>query len=199
MKFKLKDIDKKWKEYALAGCVCVLFFVVLTHLGTILSGIGQFLSVLKPIVLGFVIAYIVNPMAKFFSAKLFAKVKKEKLRWLLSVVLTLVIIIIIIVIIIASLIPQIVENVTSLSENYSQYISRLNAMIENKEGIFSNTELVGKVSDMILGDDGLLNKIGKILADNAGLIISKTTALGGAAVNVLVGVIFAIYFLLAKH
>lgn len=193
---EFKQIDKKWKEYALAGCVIVLFYVVLTHLGLIGSGIAGFFKVLKPIVLGFVFAYIVNPIAVFFNKTIFKGVKKEKAAWILSIILTVIVVLLIITVLVASLIPQVVDSVQTLADNYLVYLARLRDFIANIP-VISSTGL-NKILDDFLADGGLAVKIGDFLKDNSKIVIEKTTSFGGAAMNGVIGGIIAIYFLVAK-
>ena len=193
---EFKQIDKKWKEYALAGCVIVLFYVVLTHLGLIGSGIAGFFKVLKPIVLGFVFAYIVNPIAVFFNKTIFKGVKKEKAAWILSIILTVIVVLLIITVLVASLIPQVVDSVQTLADNYLVYLARLRDFIANIP-VISSTGL-SKILDDFLADGGLAVKIGDFLKANSKVVIEKTTSFGGAAMNGVIGGIIAIYFLVAK-
>lgn len=193
---ELKQIDKKWKEYALAGCVIVLFYVVLTHLGLIGSGIAGFFKVLKPIVLGFVFAYIVNPIAVFFNKTIFKGVKKEKAAWILSIILTVIVVLLIITVLVASLIPQVVDSVQTLADNYLVYLARLRDFIANIP-VISSTGL-SKILDDFLADGGLAVKIGDFLKANSKVVIETTTSFGGAAMNGVIGGIIAIYFLVAK-
>lgn len=197
MKFKLNDIDKKWKEYALAGCVCVLFFVCLTHLGSIWLVISKIFSVLKPVFIGFIIAYILNPLAVWLQHKLFKGIKKESLSWTLSVVLTIIIVLLIFALLISLLIPQIIENVSSLAENYQSYINSAIQFIVKLKRTFGDAAIFDNMI-RFLSEGALIAKIGEIFKSNAQSIIQATTTIGGAAMNWGVGAIFAIYFLMAK-
>lgn len=199
MKLNLKNIDKKWKEYALAGCVCVLFFAIITNLGGIFSVIGRFIGILKPVIIGFAIAYIVNPLAMFFEKSLFKFIKKDKIKWAFSVFLTILIVLAIIVVLIASLIPEIADNIASLANNYQDYIDRFVGFLEGRKGLLGSQLVVGKLKEFVYADGGLFSRIGDLLQENAAVIVEKTTSIGSAAVSSLIGGIFAIYFLLAKN
>lgn len=198
MKFDLKSVDKKWKEYALAGCVCILFFVCITNLGKIWSVAAGIFKVIKPVFLGFLIAYIINPVAVFFNKRLFKSVKKEKTGWSLSVIMALIIVLAILVTLVASLIPQIVDNLSSLAENYTVYVKHLVDFLRNIGEPFGNMTIIHSLIDFLSEDGGLINTIGKFFADNVSGIVEKTTSIGSAAMNWLIGGIFAVYFLMAK-
>lgn len=197
MKLKFKNINERWKEYALAGSVCVLLLAVLLNLGGILKGIGEFLAMFSPIFIGFVIAYILNPLAVFFERKVFVKIKKEKLAWLISVILSFVIVLGLFVLLFATLIPQVAGNISDLISNATKYISNVDGSELSLD--FLPEELNANVNDYIFGDDGLLVKAGSFIAENLGNVISATSNAGGKAASWVVGIILALYFLLAKE
>ena len=53
---------------------CIAFYLILNNIGYFLGKIGFFIGILSPFAGGVVIAYILEPMVKFFYHKLF----KEK-------------------------------------------------------------------------------------------------------------------------
>jgi len=199
MKLRLKEIDKKWKEYALAGCVCILFFLFLTNLGVFGGIIASVFRTLRPVVIGFIIAYIVNPLAVFFQTKVFYEMKNERAKWGVSIALTLVIFILIIALLVVSLIPQVVSSIASLADNYPTYVSELEKFINNSDNPIFKIPAVASLLEVLSSEYGLITKIGTLLKDNASLIIAKTTVIGAAAWNIVIGIIFAIYFLVAKR
>jgi len=192
MKFKLKDIDKKWQVYALAGCVCVLFYVILTHLGPIASSIGYILGILRPVFIGVAGAYIANPLALFLRKTLFKKMGKEKLAWTLSVVITLLIVLAFVTLLLAMIVPQTIESVGILVNRVKDF------KLEETDSFLANITIVKDALDFINNDTELIGTIGQYIANNMQQILTVTSAVGNAAVNWGVGAIFAIYFLMAK-
>lgn len=199
MRFKLKNTSKKWREYTLGGCICILFLVLLLNFGKIWGGVVALVNVLKPVIFGFIIAYIINPMAVMFEIRVFRHINKPRLRWSFSVIVSLIIVFAMISLLIMSLIPQIVDNVKSLADNYEYYVERLQDFIALNAGPLAGLSIVQKITESLSTDGGLIQEIGNILGQNSREIIETTTNIGNAAFNWLIGAIFAIYFLLAKH
>ena len=54
---------------------CIAFYLLLNNLGYFLGRIGIFINILSPFAGGIVIAYILDPMVKFFYVKLFKEKK----------------------------------------------------------------------------------------------------------------------------
>ena len=87
---KNKFRKKGWYNNAVAILIGVVGYVVLTHLGLINDSVSTFLGYLKPIILGCVIAYLVNPLAVLLSRRVFHGVKKESLCWTLSILVAMI-------------------------------------------------------------------------------------------------------------
>ena len=117
--------ERKWYNGAVIACIGVGFYVLLTNLGTVIGGIGAFLSNFKTVFLGIVFAYVMNPLAKFFYYRLFKWMKLGKTRWILSVVLSLLMTLAALLLLLGMLIPQLAESITRFSENYESYAAAL--------------------------------------------------------------------------
>ncbi|MCR5156879.1 MAG: AI-2E family transporter, partial [Butyrivibrio sp.] len=90
MKLNSKWLKKKWVSYTIATCSAVILLMILMHLGDIFGSLGKFFSFLKPVLVGIVIAYVINPLANFFDRKLFKNMKSVKLRWKISSIVAIV-------------------------------------------------------------------------------------------------------------
>ena len=99
---KNKFRNKKWYNNAVAILIGVVGYVVLTHLGPISKAVGTFVGFFKPVILGCVVAYLVNPLAELIQSLL-----------------------------LLMLIPQLIESVGLLIGNMDGYIKSLQQMVEN--------------------------------------------------------------------
>ena len=62
-KKRLELIDvRKMLTLAGAGCIIVLFYLLIGKLPGVFSAIGKLLSAMTPIIFGFVIAFLLNPI-----------------------------------------------------------------------------------------------------------------------------------------
>ena len=130
MKNPFKNVNEKWKEYALAGCVTVTLLVALLNIGKIFSALGSFLGLFSPVFLGVIIAYVMDPLAVFFCKKLFGKMKREKLAWTLSVFLSVMIVLGFLTLVVSMLVPQVAGNIQSLLDNAEGYLDSLTASMK---------------------------------------------------------------------
>ena len=56
---------------------CIALYLTLNNLGYFLGKIGVFIGIVSPFAGGIVIAYVLDPMVKFFYTKLFKEKKKD--------------------------------------------------------------------------------------------------------------------------
>ena len=69
MKLDDKFFKKKWFSYTIATCSAVVLYMILSNFSSIFDGINSFFGFLRPVILGMVIAYIFNPIAKIVKVK----------------------------------------------------------------------------------------------------------------------------------
>ena len=199
---KFKELmEKQWFSNALAGCITVLFFLLMSNIDTVFGGISQFLGYFSTIVGGFVLAYLMNPLAKWYDKVIFSKLKKEKLvnaRWTFSVALAVATVVISLTLILLLLIPQLLESITSFVGNIGSYGKSLVKFINEKVVLDDKKgEAIG-VKNFLSSSEDIINKIVDYISDNSSKIISLSTNAGKGVVNWVVSFILSVYFLIAK-
>ncbi|MBR4413635.1 MAG: AI-2E family transporter, partial [Lachnospiraceae bacterium] len=134
MKFKW---DKKYLYWGVTALVVlaivVLFNFLLNNNLAIRTALSQLVKILLPIILGFVFAFLVNPLMKWFEVSVFSifdknapdrrylpKWKKNLYR-ILAMVLSYFVIIILIACFVVAVIPQISESIINISVLFPKY------------------------------------------------------------------------------
>ncbi|MBQ0010172.1 MAG: AI-2E family transporter, partial [Ruminococcus sp.] len=182
----------------LAGILCVVFF---QNYGNLSVYVEKIFSVLNPVFLGILFAYLLNPILRLFENRIFWRVGlkkgKNRLRRTLSVICTYIVLIAILVGFVMILVPQIVAGYKDLMCNMSNYI----ATIENwLNGIGEKVPtLAAPISKITASFGNFLTDISAIVEK---IIPSITSAISGiltAVKNSLLGLVLSIYFLLAKE
>ena len=79
---------RSWYPYAVALCIAVVLYVVLVHLPAVAGGLKTFGRYFNTVVIGCIVAYLMNPLAKLYERKLFRNLKKGS--WAISVILAFV-------------------------------------------------------------------------------------------------------------
>ena len=105
---------------------CFAFYLLLNNLGYFLGRIGIFINILSPFAGGIVIAYILDPMVKFFYAKLF---KEKKGTRGFAILLAYAVAILLLVLLGWLVVPQIVNSIGMLFTNFPSYIQGVQEML----------------------------------------------------------------------
>ena len=121
--------DQQWYPYAVALCIAVAFYVFLENFRTVLGSVGTFLGYFKAIVLGCVLAYLMNPLAKCFQKRLFKRCKSDKLAWSLSIALTFLTVLLLLTVLLVMVIPQLVESITNFASHFNEYAASLQSLL----------------------------------------------------------------------
>ena len=63
MKFDKNRLNQPWAAYTFAACCAVLLYLFLSHINLLGIGLAKLYSFIRPVFIGLVIAYILNPLA----------------------------------------------------------------------------------------------------------------------------------------
>lgn len=176
----------------------VVLFVFLTNYGKVVGSVHGVISMLQPLLIGGVLAFVLNvPMKRIESVlekKLCKKGRFTSYRGI-SLFLTILAIIGVLAILCVVVIPQIVASGTTIIEQiqilYPEWIVEL-----EKHGF--DTEWLESLYAKLM-DEKILSQatghIGSILSTLTGTI----STVAGAVVNVVLALVFMVYFLLDKN
>lgn len=206
MKLGGKWTKKRWVSYTIATCSAVVLYMILSHIGSLFAGVGSFYAFIKPVVSGIIVAYIFNPLANVFNDKVFKKMKKEKAKWGLSVACALIVIILAVVLLFVALIPQLVDSVTTFTDNVDGYVATLQGVLREVEKEDPSGLLGGEITKIASFGDNILDKVGNYFENNManvtstiGSVATTTANIGKGVFDAVIAFILAIYLLLDKN
>lgn len=195
-------------------CGCILFHTVLQRLHLVGDGLSYLIWVLRPFIWGFVIAYLLLPLTRYYEDRLLNPLvsKLTKRPWpkggaprVVAIAMALLSAGVLIFILIRLLLPTVYDSVQSIYTNYSVYLGNLLTFIN---GLFEDypelarevsgvTETVsGELADWI--NNELLPTIGSVLSDVTGFLMSLTSGMYRVlqyVLNILIGVVISCYLL----
>ncbi len=198
-----------------AACIILIYFGVKRYDG-LSEGWSNFLRVWQAIIFGFIIAFLLNPIMKFFDRHLINSMRKackteekaKKTSRLISTLIALVIGIGIVVLILVAVIPQLYQTIVYL----------VNHLAEQIDGVldWANEITGGRYEKAILGAKGskvneaidtalewvrtqILSQID--LSDTEGILslVSNVVGIGRVIVNIIVGLFVSVYVLIDKE
>lgn len=203
------DFNKKYNTisaYCIFTFAICLALVILYLKSSVIGGyISEFFRVVAPVTWGVVIAYICNPLMKFFErvfAKLIERKKPHpKINRCLSIAVSLILLIAIIASLLTVIIIQVRDSVMEILNNIPNYINQLEVLI---------TKWLGDYPEIVNYFESQLETIQPKLIDYANNVLNSlgdlSVKLKDGAIEFLVaikdfviGFIVAIYLLYSKE
>lgn len=202
--------SKNMKKIIIILCVVVLFWTALNHLGTIWDAIGWFVGVLMPVILGFAVAFIMEPFTEIFEdrflkgwKKLKIKPMKPKPARILSVVTAYLVVIAVLALLIVLVVPQIRDAYYILVDSAPTQLK--NAIIwvdQTAESLGIRLELLdsedidwGRVSESLRGILPNEETAGNIVSN----ILGAAGSLVGTIADIGLGAIIGFYILVQRE
>ncbi len=183
----------------------ILFTVAITNLGLVAAGIGAFIDVISPFIIGLCLAFIINIPLKLIEEKCFAPLNRKggkvwkKLKRPVSLALSILCVIIVITLLLVIIIPQFKKTIEGFAVSLPGYMDALNEKISD-----FTFKLTGKESTGFRVD---WNTISKMLIefahDGEGDTMTVTIDIIGGALSaifdIILGIVFSIYILASKE
>ncbi len=181
--------------------ICVLLVFAFLNFGFFWNGFRSVVSILSPIIIGAILAYVFSPIVTFFEKKVYHKLdlkKKYRLKRVLSVVSMFILIILFMLILVLKVIPAVLRGYADLQIMSGMYLETLKEWLlgislgegHAMKGYFDT--LIGYVVELL---DDIYGMFGEVSPD----ITSLAGAIVGALGDVILGIILSIYFLFSKE
>ena len=188
--------DKKWYNNAVAILIGAVGYVALSHIPVINKVLGTFIGYFKPVLLGCVIAYLVHPLASLLERKVFHGIKKDSLRWTLSIFAGMLVVVLLFLGLLQTLIPQLIESISKLMKNMDSYIDALQGMLEN--AYLFGMNLGSQTGGLLSSSEDVIDAVSQILQSSMKSILSASAGIGRNIVDWLLAFVLSIYLLGAK-
>ncbi len=192
-------MDKKlFKSILLIITYAVLLVVFLARLDVVAWGLGTVLSVFKPLIIGFCLAFILNRPCQFFFRLYSRGLDKTPARGAarpLAVLTAYFLLIIIAVAIFSFVLPKLVESIQTFVLNLGGYISNAQDSINKLMNYFHLDMERLDLSSLNTTLEGLLNNALKFLSGLGPRLLEFTTGLVSILVTGVLALVFSIYML----
>lgn len=203
----MKETSKDFRSKLFLGILLISFYFLLSNIKDLYLGLGLFINILNPFIIGFAIAYVLNLPMSFIENKLLYFLDNKKssfygnLKRALSIILTFVLVIGFLVAVVLFVVPELLSNLTALINNIPSYINSFEINLSSYVTDFPiSPEIVNNVSSSILNAwKELLTVVGQLITSSLTGLITTTINITSGLVNFILSVIFAIYMLASKE
>ena len=186
--------DQSWYPNLIVACAAVTLHFAMTHFKSLYGVLFTLGGYLYPLIVGAVIAYLVNPLMKWYQNFVFQKVKQESVRKGCSVASAVLSIWLALLILLNTLVPQLVSSVTTFVSNLDIYTAALKEWLKG----CGSLRLYAQLQGILDSSQNLIDRATSFISNNSGEILSMTASIGSHISAWLIGAIFAIYFLSEK-
>ena len=195
---KLRETLKRpWLYYTIATCSAVLLYVLLMHFNGILQVFRYFFNLFTPVIIGLILAYILNPLVNLFKKYVLKKMKREGLKHTFSVLLAVLSFVVAVVGLLILLVPSVIESVRNMYQNFSSYRGNLERYLDNIANVMARMRIdTSRFSNSI---EGWFGKFGEMVMNNMDKVLSTSVTVGNGFLNFLIGFVLMIYFLLGRE
>lgn len=220
------DRNKKYATVALYACgvaaFAIVFLCIMLNLHTVWAMVRRLMTIVNPIIYGFVIAFVINPLVKLLENRVFGRIQdvtvtdgkgiaigvrsRKKLRRILSMILSYLLVFAVLAMFITLLVPQVGDSYSELEGKMTGYISGAQKWAES---VVNNAQKSKGISAWIIGHidiDRLSESVVDAITDSYDLVhkvspyvVNFITSIIDSVKNALIGIIISIYFLYSKE
>lgn len=199
----------KLKIKQICGLILYVAFVllILLNIEAVFKGIGFMFEIIKPFIIGAVIAFVVNIPMKRIEEKLLNKWRGKKassLKRPISLCMALLLVFALLTLVVVAIVPQIGNTLTTLGDKLPGFFTNVKKWLA---GLFVTYPLLeqqlGDFMTMEMEWDSVLTAVGDFLKNGLTNMLSSTVnvasgIIGGVTAGVI-GFVFSIYILLQKE
>ncbi len=189
---------------------CTLFFFAVLKFKEIISALGVVAGILESIIIGLAIAYLLNPimnscekrLLSFFHKKGMEEGKAKNLVRSVSIILALVVGVAIVASVIGLMVPQLISSIYGIIQDMPVYISNLTRWIMDLTKNYPElekyaAEVVGALSSKL--NEWFTTDVLMAISQYLGYITSGVISAVSTVMNIVVGLIVAVYVLYSKE
>lgn len=171
----------------------IAFYLFLNNLGFFMGGLYGLLRILSPFAGGMVLAFVLNPLVKFFQHALFNG--RASLRWV-CILLAYVVAVLLVVLLGSLVMPQILASVVMLFNNFPGYVQSLQdtlVVLEKDYGL--NLQQAVRMLDL---SESMMKEVYAMVSGVVPQILSTVGNFASNFVAVFTAVASSVYMLSSK-
>lgn len=209
-----KESLKKYIRIALVTfvtfCCCTLFFFVIYRYQGFAVYWQKLMKILQPIIIGFIVAYLINPvmvfiekyLMLFFEPRMKSKKKAKKAARSIGTAGALLFLLLIIFLLLDMMIPELIKSIQNMMVSLPAEVNSFSAWIN--ETLAEDSQLADMLGSSLMKvtnvlenflQDHLLPQVNTYIASITSGVISAVKVL----FNFIIGLIIAVYVLMSKE
>ena len=125
---------KFWTISGIIYATLLLLLVLIVNLSAVNEWLGKLLWLLRPVTIGLIIAYLLNPFFRLFEKKIFKKISPFALRRGISLFFSYTVLFLILFLLIILIVPQLIDSIWNFINQYETYLGTTTEQINELIG-----------------------------------------------------------------
>lgn len=194
-----KALSNRWGAYTIAAIAGVVAYMILNNLPAVSAWLSNAMSVISPIIIGVIIAYLIDLLVVFFDTKAFKKIQQQRFRYALSVVVSITVVLLALGLFFWLVLPEMISSITHFMNNTQNYASDIEDKLKDLDkfaenyGIHLNTknwtQNLKEQAEVMISD----------VSHNLNMAMDILRGAWNVALNIFIGVILSVYFIAGKN
>ena len=193
-----KVLSNRWGAYSIAAIAGVVAYLILSHLPEVTEWLSGAVNVLSPIIIGLIVAYLIDLLVVFFETKVFKKMSRPRLRYVLSVVISILLVILSVAFFFWLVLPEMIRSITHFFSGTKNYISQVEDKLEALDDFAKEYNFDIGAKNWTNNVFAYLNNKFSNFSQNLQYARDTVVSIWNIALNTFIGVIIAVYFLFGK-
>lgn len=201
------DFKTDGKDFIKKAIIVTVLVLIIINFNSIVSKISNIYDILFPLIIGFVIAYIMNIIIKILERYYFPNTKNKYLIALkkpICLLISFLLILLVLILVSNLIIPQVIKTITELFDTVPTYVDRLIKFADKHKDSFPIIEnFIEKNNLDNIHRADVIDRVVKYIKENWGGIVSSSlgiiTGIGASIFNLVIAIFFSIYLLLSKE
>lgn len=183
-------------------CLSIIFYFFASQIGSFSAKIGFLISIMNPFIIGFVLAYLLNFILKFYEDRVLVKINgfsdlKRKRKRSISLLLTYLTFGILIYLCIHFVLPQLTESIVGIVNQIPKYIQDMSKLTQDLiKDLHVNDQMATFLQNKL---NEIATKLIAFISEIAPLIADIIMKLLSSVWNIVLGLIVSVYLLLDKE
>ncbi len=197
--------NKKYNTIAVYAFIVVslsiIFYNIISKLESFAGKLNEIMGIFQPFIIGFIIAYLLNFILKFYENKVFKmkglnKIKKSSIRGL-GILLSYITAGIILYVFMQFVLPQLIESVRGLINDIPRYVKELTIIVDTQlQEMNINQEYMTLISEKFAE---ITNWVIQLLTNVLPIVGNAVMSIASSIWNIVLGIIISIYLLMDKE
>lgn len=196
MRFWRKISSQSWFPYSVSICIGILFFSLLSNLDDVADFLGGIWAIIKPLLYGLILAYLIDPIARFYQNKPFSRMKNKQIARNFSVVLAIITVLVVIVGLCVAIIPQLAKSISNIANMLSEWVNKVD---QDSSSVLTGLPFgLGNALKDFSFSTTILDEVSGVVTSNLSNIADASVTIGTGFANFLIAFILAVYYLMDK-